>query len=818
MNPPELMHGFLASVRYSLRLLLKSPGFTITAVLVLGLGIGANTAIFSLIDTVLLSPLAYPEPDRLVTVLTPNPAQNIYYGSLDYPDFLDFCRAQHSFVSLAAQHWDYIALGYGGRTEQVKVTFATASAFRTYGLPFVLGRPFAPEEDQPGGPLVAVLTEPFWRNRFKADPNILGKNIILGGAGFQVVGVIKAIETESREPTKVLIPLNTADVIPTWDTWRSRDNRFLSVWGRLNQGVTLAQAEADLQVIADNLAARYPEDKGYGVHVVSTQQIQVSDYVSTLWILGAAAAFLLLLSGINVATLIVARASDRQRDLTIRAAMGASRFRLINHLILESALLSFLGGLVGIPIALVAIEFIKRVSPADLVRVPDLSLSSQALLFCGGAMSLTALLSGLFPAFVSSKTDVATVLRSAGSRNRTAGPQRTRTQSLMMTGQVALACVLLIGTGLLVRSFEAAQNIPLGFNPQNLLAAEIELVNSNYKEQSKADAFFKAILEKVSQVPGVTAAALSDDPPFVYSEYGGYAPFSVPGRTQVEQGHEPTLNAQMISPGYFHALEAPILEGRDFGDGDNRKTQGVIIVNRTLADTFFPGQSAIGKQIDVPGSYMSQTRYTIVGVVQDARHGGPNNSPKFAAYFPCYQQFTHSEILFVRSVGDPSGLLPALRQAIASIDPEVSFGRVDNFSNFISQRFSTRKLAALLVSIFSGSALILAAVGLYGVLAYSVTRQTPEIGVRIAVGALRRHIVNHILKQGFKIVGIGVVAGVLTASVLSPFLGSLLYGVSGSDPITIAASIAVLFFATLLACLLPALRAVRINPVTALRE
>jgi putative ABC transport system permease protein len=812
------MHGFLASVRYSVRLLLKSPGFTITAVLVLGLGIGVNTAIFSLIDTVLLRPLAYPEPDRLVTVLNPNPAQNVYYGSFDYPDFLEFCRAQHSFVSLAVEHWDSIALSAGGRTEQVKAAFATASAFQAYGLPFTLGRPFTSEEDQPGGPLVAVLTEPFWRDRFNADPNILGKNIILNGADFQVVGVVKAIETESREPTKILMPLNSADVVASWDTWRARDNRTLLGWGRLKEGVTPAQAEADLEVIADNLAARYPEDKGYGVHVVSAQQIQVSDYASTLWVLGAAAAFLLLLSSTNVATLIVARASDRQRDLTIRAAMGASRFRLISHLILESALLSFLGGLVGIPIALVAIEFIKRISPADLVRVPDLSLSPQALLFCGGAISLTALLSGLFPAFISSKTDVAAVLRSAGSRNRTAGPQRTRTQSVMTTGQVALACLLLIGTGLLVRSFEAAQNIPLGFDPQNVLAVEISLANTKYKEQSQADAFFKSVLEKVSQVPGLTTAALSDDPPFVNSEGGEYSPFIVPSQPPVEPGHEPTLNGQNISPGYFRTLKASIVEGRDFNYGDTRNNQGVVIVNRTLADTYFPGQSAIGKQIELPGSYMAQKRLTIVGVVQDMRHGGPNNSPKFTGYFPFYQQFTHYEILLVRSARDPSALLPALRQAVASIDPDVPLARVDNFSNFISQRFSTRKLAALLVSIFSGTALLLAGVGLYGVLAYSVTRQTPEIGVRIAVGALRHNIVNHVLKQGFKMVGIGVVAGVLSALVLSQFLGSLLYGVGGNDPITIAASIVVLSFAALLACLLPALRAIRINPVTALRE
>jgi predicted permease len=809
------MRGFLASVRYSLRLLLKSPGFTITAVLILGFGIGANTAIFSLIDTVLLRSLPYPEPDRLVTV---NPTASAKNAPFDYPDFLDYCRAQHSFVSLALEVLNPIALSAEGRTEQVMGAFDTASVFQAYGLPFILGRPFTAEEDQRGGALVAVLTEPFWRNRFNADPKILGKNIVLNGVGFQVIGVIKALDTELREPPKILVPLNTARAIANWDASWGRDDRFLPCFGRLKDGVTVTQAQADLKIIADNLAARYPEDKGWGVRLENAQQAEVSDYASTLWVLGAAAAFLLLLSSTNVATLIVARASDRQRDLTIRAAIGASRCRLIGHLILESALLSLVGGIIGIPIALAAIELIKRISPPDLVRISDLSLSSQALLFCVGAISLTALLSGLFPAIISSKTDPAAALRRAGSRNRTAGPQHRRTQSVMMMGQVALACVLLIGSGLLVRSFEAAQNITLGFNPQKVLAAEITLGNTKYKQQSQADAFFKALLEKVSRVPGVTAAALSDDPPFINFEDGVFSPFVVPSQTPVEPGHEPTFNLQNISPGYFHTLEAPIIQGRDFNDGDTRNTQGVMIVNRALADTFFPGQSAIGKQIEMPYSYMSQTRYTIVGVVQDMRHGGPNQSRKFAGYFLCYQQFTHYEILFVRSVGDPSGLLPALRQAVASIDPEVPLARVDNFTNFISKRFSTRSLAALLVSIFSGTALLLAAVGLYGVLAYSVTRQTPEIGVRIAIGALRHHIVKLVLKQGGKTIGIGVVAGLLASLVLTRFLGDLLYGVGGNDPITIAASVVVLSFAALIACLLPALRAIRINPVTALRE
>ncbi|HXM02003.1 MAG TPA: ABC transporter permease [Chthoniobacterales bacterium] len=810
----------MSHLRYTIRLLLKSPGFTITAVLILGFGIGANTAIFSLIHTVLLKPLPYPEPEKMVNIYMP--CESAPNGFFDYPDYLDYAAAQHTFTALALSTWDWFDLSENGTAVRINGAFVTPSVFEVMGQPFVLGRPFTKDEDVPGGPLVAILTEPFWREHFAADPNILGKNIALNGHTFQVIGVAKPIAGEYRDPPRIVVPLSTVDAVGDWDKWRGRDSHFLFCVGRMKNGVTIARAQADLEVIQRNLAARYPEDKGYGVRINDGLYDEMKDYTATVWLLGAASALLLLISSANVATLLMARASDRRHEMTIRTAMGASRLRLIGRLLLESVLLSLMGGLLGIPVALLGIQSIKWLSP-NMPRVFDVSLSPEALLMFFVVAMFTAIASGLIPALFVSKTNPAAVLRGGGDRAATAGPQRTRTQSVMMTCQVALACVLLIGTGLLVRSFQAAQNLPLGFNPHNLLTTEINLVNKKYRDQWQSNILFDKLLEQLRVLPGVTAAAMSDNPPFVF-EAGNHTPFTIPGRPLPEPGHEPELDMQVVSPGYFNALQTPFLEGRDFDNRDKRAkdqlfNDGVVIINQALADAFFSGQSPIGKQIEMPGSYMSQKTYTVVGVVQNMRHGGPDHSAlRFDAYFPYWQHLNHYGILVLRSAGDPLSLLPGLRKTIASIDPELPLAKVITLDDVMAERFAIRRLAALSVSIFSGTALLLSAVGLYGILAYSVSRQTREIGVRIAIGALRTNILLLVFKRGFAIVGLGITAGLILAVSLSGLLSRFLYGVAGTDPVSIALSVVVLGLAAFLACMLPALRATRINPITALRE
>jgi putative ABC transport system permease protein len=809
-------------LRHTLRLLLKSPGFVVTAILILAFGIGANTAVFSLIDSVLLTPSPYPDPARMTIVSMPS--EGAPDGMFDYPDYLDYVANQHSFRALGLSTWDWLDVVQNGNPERIKVSFVTAGTFEAFGIPFLVGRPFTTQDDKPGGPLLAVLSEPFWRTHFGADPNIIGENIVINGHSCQIIGVSKPINGNYEDPPKVLLPLNTADVVTDWGNWRGRDYHGHFCVGRLKDGVTLAQAQADLEVIQRNLVARYPEDKGYGVRVDDSYFAETKPYSSTLWLLIGAATALLLISTINVATLLVARASDRQREMMIRAAMGASRFRLIFQSLVESALLSLIGGLLGIPVALLGIQLIKSVSPQDMRGIFDVSLNPEALGVSFIVAMFTAVGSGLFPAFISSKANSGAALRGSGDRGTTAGPQHRLAQSMMMIGQISLTCVLLIGTGLLVRSFQAAQDVPLGFDPHNVLMAEIHLMNQNYQDQSQADSFFAALLEKASHLRGVTTAALSDSPfCFVWFHDVGTT-FSVPGQPPPEPGHEPRLNLQLVTPGYFNSLQIPLLEGRDFDDRDKRSPDQRfqnpgIIISRNLADSFFPGGSPIGKQIELTASYMEAKTYTIIGVVENTRHAPLDQpSPKFNAYCPYYQHLTHYEYLILRSAGDPRILLPALRSMVTTIDPELPLGRLTTFDEIVAGGFGTRKLSALSVSIFSGASLFLSAVGLYGVLAYMVGRQTREIGVRIAVGALSLNILTLILKRGFTIVGLGIVIGMLTALGLSGFIGSLLYGVSGNDPITIALSILILCSAAFIACLLPALRAIRINPVTALRE
>lgn len=547
---------------------------------------------------------------------------------------------------------------------------------------------------------------------------------------------------------------------------------------------------------------------------------EVQEYIPILCLLAAAAGFLLLLSSANVATLLFSRALDRQREMTIRAAMGASRLRLIGHLLLESAVLALLGGLVGVPIAWFWIEFIKRVSPEGMGRVFAISLDAEAFLFSFGVAALTAISAGLLPSlFLSKKKNLVSVMTSDGGHGFTTGPQRGRIQSLMITCQVSLACVLLIGAGLLVREFQAAQSLPLGFTPHHLFSSEVFLTNQKYKDAVQAGIFLDRLLEKIRRMPGVVAAGMTDNPPFSYQEQGNYTSFAIVGRPLPEQGQAPQVDVQTISSRYFQTMETPILEGRDFDESDQRTGPSVVIINQAFADALFPGQDPLGKQVTILYTGKPDKPYTIVGVVQNTRHGGPDHNPsKFDAYFPYWQKNTHFTLLIIRSSGDALALAPVVRKTFESLDPDVPLPNVKPYDDLVAKSYSGRRLVSLVVTIFSGAALLLSAVGLYGITAYSVNQRTREIGVRIALGAAWHHVLALVLGRGFRIVAIGIAIGMLMALALTSFLGSLLYGISNYDPIIVALCILVVCLATLSACLAPALRAARINPVKALRE
>jgi putative ABC transport system permease protein len=811
------MRGLLTSFRYTIRLLLKSPGFTVTAVLILGFGIGANTAVFSLINTVLLKPLPYPHPERLVAIFMPT--QNNDFMGFDYPDFLDISAAQRSFGTLAVCCGDAFDLTGDGKAQRLKVVFASPSLFELTGRPFTMGRHFTENEDRPGGPLVAVLGERFWRSHFNSDPRIIGKSLILSGQSFQIVGVAPVqVDDSGPPPSDLYVPVN---VMPIYEyKLQHRDLHVLFCVGRLKDGVSAEQAQADLRVIHNRLVAQYPEtDKDYGIRVTPFLDSLIFNYAGTIWLLGTVAGCLLVIATGNIANLLFARGLIRRREIMIRAALGASRRGLVSQLLLETVFLSLLGGIVGVVFAVWAIEGIKAMSPQDLYRFRDVGLDATVLFFVFGVTLFVALLSGILPAWSLSGADIGSVLQDESRRTGTVGPSHQQTQSALIIGQVALACILLFGAALVVRSFEAVQSIPLGFNPHHVLIVEIYPTSTKYtSDLARMHTLFDQILQKVRGLAGVTEAAMNRDLPFNWN-YGESDPFFVSNQPDPGPGREPTLDPQEVAPGYFRTLEIPLISGRDFDIADTMDRPNVVIVDESLAQRFFPGQDAVGKQIEVLSEWSGKKTSTIVGVVKKIQHNSPDHQQApFQAYFPYAQRWVGFEVLVVRTSGNALDLVPAVRNAIASVDPDIPVAGGRLFDDVIAQKFVTRRLASLLVSICSCVAVLLSAFGLYGVLAYSVGQRTREIGVRIALGAEWLKIVQLVTQQGFKLIGIGLIAGIVVALVCARFIEGMLYGVTAIDPISMLIAALVLCLAGSLACLAPALRAVRINPITALRE
>jgi putative ABC transport system permease protein len=808
---------------HTIRLLAKSPGFTITAVSILGFGIGVNTAMFSLIQTVVVNALPFPNSDRLVHVSQPR-ENDRYWSGISYPDYLDVRNANHTLDTLAMSDWDFFDLSGPAIPERVTAIYATPTLFRLTGQPFILGRPFTENEDKSGGPLVVVLSESAWRNRFNADPQIVGKDIVLSGRSFQVIGVcprqVEGVYTPSDDA--FYVPLHVSFVPSEPD----REHHMAFCIGRLRPGVSLAKAQADLNIVQNNLAQRYPAaEKGYGIRVESFLGLTISTYANTIWLLGAAVGCLLLISISNVANLLFARALDRRKEMNIRSTLGASRAGLVFQLLIETTLLSVIGGLIGFVIAWIAIELIKKVSPDNLPRFQQTQLDTAGFIFIVGVTVLVALLAGLFPALSISHTNPGSALKDEGGRAGTAGPHRQRAQSLLVASQVALACVALIGAGLLVRSFYAAFYLPVGFNAEHLLSANISPTTPKYgNDPSRLLVLWDQVLQKARQLPGVTGAAMNAEQPYEWILGDPTMPFRVIGQPGTEPGKEPTMCPQAISPGYFHTMQIPLLQGRDFDTNDRAGTQPVVIIDEGFARHYFPNENPIGKQfLELPGGTREMrpnTTWTIVGVVQSSRHNRPQNpAAPYQAYFPDHQaQGLFREFLLLRTAGDPSPLIPEIRKLVASVDPEVPATRVMTFEALIAEKFATERLGVLLSTLFSTVALFLSAVGLYAVLAYYVNQNRREIGVRIALGARSTNILNLVVRRGMKLVAFGIVTGVLLTLVLTRLIGSILYGVSAYDPMTLIVATFILGLVAILACVLPALKAIRINPITALRE
>lgn len=810
------MRSLISHLQFTIRLLLKSPGFTFPAVLILGLGIGANTAIFSLVNGVLLKPLPYPKADRIMDIYETVPGFNKF--TVDYPDYLDFSREQRSFDSLAAFRRDSFTITGRGEPGLVSGVYTSGSLFQTFGRPFLLGSPFVDTEGKPETRLVVVISERLWRAKFQQDPNALGSTLPLNGRGFEIVGVTPP-QANEQGAIDVYLPLAFYPYFHVFET--NRGGHVLNVVGRLKDPVTPEVARAELEAINQRLKAQYPATStGVGVGLIPYLDSVVGDYSASLWLLETTVGCLLLITCANVANLLLARFQERRREVSIRAALGASRKRLFSQLLLETLVLTLGGGILGLVLAFWGVRVIKLLCPVDIPRFQEIAVDNGALIFVLSITVCTALIAGVLPALASSGADLAPALAASGQRTGTAGPLRQKKQAYLVAGQVALTFVLLTAACLLLRSYQILHDAPLGFEPRHILTGDIYLRSSKYSDTAKCRAALDAILEKLRRLPGVSGAALNDDLPF---KGRGAMAFGVAGQPDPEPGQEPTMEPQLISGDYFSVLGIPLLRGRTFGNQDQRGKERVVIISKSIADHLFKGQDPIGKQLDDLADKVGATRgfYTIVGVVPDVEHNSPESQrASFQAYFPYPQDPdpTDAVALLLSSEQDPTGILPAVRKAIASIDPDLPFANAASFDQLVENAYASRRLSMLVVSLFSGGALLLASVGLYAVLSYSVSQRRREIGVRIALGAEAQNILRLVVFEGLRICIIGILLGASAALILSHFIQGLLYKVSGTDPVTLLTAAGVLCLAALAACLFPAFRATRVSPILALRE
>jgi putative ABC transport system permease protein len=814
-----MLHSFWQDLRFAVRVLAKSPGYTCIAVLVLALGIGANTAMFSVIDAVLLRPLPYPQSDRLVVV---NEHMSAFEAaSVSYPNYLDWRAAQHSCTDLALGRRASYNVSFPGAgsmpPERIPSADVTANFLPVLGMPPELGRNFTTAEDTPGGPKSVMLGDALWRRRFGGDPHALGQRIVVDGVAREIVGVVPAGVQYPRS-AEMFLPMGDLRQDPTL-TDRGNHVGFV-VLGRLRPGISLALASQDLNGIARELTRRYPNtNTGRSVTVRPLLTAMVGDYSQSLLLLLGAVGCVLLIACANVANLQLARSAGRQKELAVRTALGAGRWRLMRQMLTESAVLGVLGGLLALLVALWATDAIIALSPRGVLRFHQTQLDFSALGFTAAIALGTGLLVGIWPAWrMSGLAAMATALHDGSARG---GAGQLRTRAVLVITQVALALVLLAGAGLALKSFWRARNEPLGFQPAGILMMSISLPETRYPKEKVAP-FYDRLLDRVRALPGVVSAATGNNVPFDENEWD--SDFHLTGTPVYPPGQEPEAEYNSVTPDYFKTVGIPLLRGREFNRSDVAGQPGSVIIDETLARRYFPGQDPIGRHIDDNQSRdKNPPPLTVVGVVGHTLNEAPGSNPAFARMVQahlCARQMNETDTMLMIRVasGDPLRLAEPIRREVVAIDPDLPVADVNTMEGNISASLAPRRLTMVLLGTFAALALALASIGLYGVMALSVAQRTREMGIRLALGAQRSTVLRLIMRQGATLVGIGLLAGLVTALAATRLLTSLVYGVSDNDPVTLGIVTVVLAIAGLLACWLPALRATRVDPIVALRN
>jgi putative ABC transport system permease protein len=796
---------FVQDIRYGLRSLLKKPGFTLTAVIALALGIGANTAIFSVINGVLLRSLAYRDADKIVMVWEHSFQRGRTQNSVSPANFLDWQRRNASFQQIAAS-WDTrVNLTSGGEPAELLVQRVSADFFQVLGVSPQAGRWFVAEDDKPGANPAVILSHDLWQSRFGGNPAIVGQSVTMSGRSLTVVGVMPAGFYFLNTQIQAWIPL----ALDPANDWR-KQGRYLRSVARLKSGVTIQQAQAELDGIAKQLESEYSDyNKGWGVNLVPIHEQIVGDIRPVLLVLLAAVAFVLLIACANVANLLLSRAAARQKELALRAALGAGRMRLARQMLTESVLLALMGGVLGVFLAYWGLQLLVALAPDNIPRLREITIDPRVLGFTFAVSLLTGLIFGLVPALQSSRPDLNDALKE-GARGSSGGNRVVR--NLFVVTEMALALILLVGAGLMLRSFSQLHQVKTGFDTENVLTLRVQLPIAKYREPQQRAEFFKRAQERLAALPGVkSVGAIS------YLPLTGLASstvFNLASQPELPPNESPATEVRIITPGYFSAMGIPLVKGRTFDDRDAADSR-VLIINETMARKFFPGQDPIGQRLIV--NWEPKVADEIVGVVGDVKETALAEEANPAIYWPHPREPYQFMNFVLRAAIDPAHLSAAATKEIHALDPDQPVSDIRSLDQVVAKSIARPRFNALLLAIFAGVALVLASVGIYGVMNYSATQRTHEVGIRMALGATRADIMKLVVGNGMMLTVIGIGIGVAASLVLTRVMASLLFGVTATDIPTFLSVSVVLAGVALVANYIPARRATRVNPVIALR-
>jgi predicted permease len=814
------MRTLWQDMRYGARMLFKQPVFTLIAVLTLALGIGANTAIFSIVNGLLLNPLPYRNADRLAIIWTHSPGANV---AQDWPSPGQFSalKSENSvFEQLALAQGSNVILSGNAEPERLGAVRASSAVFSLLGAQAMLGRVFLPEEDTPDKTLTVILSHGLWRRRFGGDPKVLGQTLTINGRGYTVVGVMPpdfALGYEvmptvgSVAQAELLLPLPLSV-----ERMNNHGDENYNVLARLKPGATTAQAQAELNLavrrMEQQFPGNYPASRRFSFSIRPLLEQAVGDVRLALYVLLGAVGCVLLIACANVANLLLARAATREREMAVRAAIGAGRWRVVRQLLTESVLLSVVGGALGLLLAVWGLALLRWLNPGDIPRLAAIRIDNRVMAFTTAVAALTGILFGLAPALRSSRVNLSETLKEGG-RSLVGGHHRLR--NLLVVTEIALSLVLLIGAGLLIRSFLHVQQVEPGFAPQNVLSMRMSLVGPAYSDEARRVSFYQQLWERIRRLPGVEAAGGVSALPLTGGI--GWGSVTIEGYNASSGQNMIQADMRSASVGYFETMKVPLIRGRFFADQDTKESQRVVIVDENMANTYWPNADPIGKRLKFGGADSDSPWMTVVGVVANVKHYALDTDSRVALYTSHLQGGAGSLSIAVRTTADPLGMAAAVTREARALDPNLPLYDVKTMEQWLSESLARRRFAMLMLGLFAVVAMLLAGVGIYGVMSYTVERRIREIGIRVALGAQTRDVLRLVVRQGMSLTGIGVTLGLTAAIAATRVMAGLLFGVRATDPLTFVLIALLLALVALAACWIPAWRATKVDPMVALR-